>query len=65
VVAGYVVELDSVPVHIVEHGQTSLASVRLRPRPAGEGPRMFTLLYGLRGAAGPGQHARPGVQFTS
>lgn len=64
-VAGYVVKLDSVPVHIVEHGQASLPSVRLRPRPPGEGPGMFSLLDGLRGAAGPGQHARPGVQFTS
>lgn len=47
VVTGDIVELDSIPVHVVEDGQAALSPVRLGPGPPGEGPGVLASGHGL------------------
>jgi len=47
VVTGDIVELDSIPVHVVEDGKAALAPVRLRSCPPCEGPGVLASRHGL------------------
>lgn len=50
-------ELDSIPVDVVEDGEAALSPVRLGPGPPGEGPGVLAPAHGLGVPVLPGQAA--------